>query len=220
MGGNIDCKCLKENQQKELITVKGEESLYTNDLKNTQLEDENIIRAKAQNFITPGPGNQVDENSHNSEEDDIEIPPILNENYMDYAMDFFDEINKYRCDSELFNELKKRNPTISINNATKHEGIEVGWNQKLYNFIEEFLFNNKENSVNLEIRRKITENFNKDIINFYEVNVGELDLEKNILELVDKFYTKHNKIFVENYTVGAVAACKNNDSYRILLVLA
>ena len=48
----------------------------------------------------------------------------------------------------------------------------------------------------------------------------ELHLEKNILELVDKFYTKHNKIFVDNYTIGAVAAVKNNDTYRIILVLA
>jgi hypothetical protein len=45
-------------------------------------------------------------------------------------------------------------------------------------------------------------------------------LEKNLLDFVDKFYTKHNKIFVENYTIGAVGVIKNNDVYRIILVLA
>jgi len=98
--------------------------------------------------------------------------------------------------------------------------MEVGWNQHLYNFMEEFLFNNRETSVNLEIRRKISNYFKKDIVNFYEINVNELNLEKNLLEFVDKFYTKHNRIFVENYTIGAVAAVKNYDIYRIIIVLA
>ena len=86
--------------------------------------------------------------------------------------------------------------------------------------MEEFLINNRDSSVNLEIRKKISNNFNKNIINFYEINVNKLHLEKNILELVDRFYTKHNKIFMENYSIGAVAAIKNNETYRVILVLA
>ena len=32
---------------------------------------------------------------------------------------------------------------VSINNSYKVKGMEVGWNQHLYNFMEEFLFNNR-----------------------------------------------------------------------------
>jgi hypothetical protein len=39
------------------------------------------------------------------------------------------------------------------------------------------------------------------------------------MEFLDKFYTKHNKIFVDNYTIGTVGAIRNNNGYRILLVL-
>ena len=42
----------------------------------------------------------------------------------------------------------------------KVQGIEIGWNQKLYNIVEEFLFDNRDNSVNLEVRRKINNAFN------------------------------------------------------------
>ena len=128
--GNIDCKCLKEYQEKEIVTTKGD-SYYTttNNFGNTQAaqaEDNNIDRAKAQNFITPKPEKEnnteskaesfvaykpethVNQISQSFEEEEIiEIPPILNENYMDYTMDFFDEINKYRCESDLFIDLKK-----------------------------------------------------------------------------------------------------------------
>lgn len=86
--------------------------------------------------------------------------------------------------------------------------------------MEEFLFKNRDNSVNLELRRTISKTFNKEIINFYEINLSDLKLEKNISELADKFYAKHNKIFVENYTIGTVAAIKNNECYRVIIVLA
>ena len=86
--------------------------------------------------------------------------------------------------------------------------------------MEEFLFNNRDTSVNLELRRNISKTFNMEIINFYEINFTDLKLEKNISELADKFYAKHNKIFVENYTIGTLATIKTNECYRVILVLA
>ena len=56
-------------------------------------------------------------------------------------------------------------------------------------------------------------------MNFYEINTNELNIEKNFMEFLDKFFTKHNKIFVDNYTIGTVGAIRNNNGYRILLVL-
>ena len=125
--GNIDCKCLKEFQQKEIITNKDQNMYSTNEnfaessefkrvetINKKEKENTNIIKAKAKNLTTPGgeKNNQKEEEEEEEEEEiEIENPPMLNENCMDYAMDFFDEINKYRCDSDLFIDLKRRFPS-------------------------------------------------------------------------------------------------------------
>ena len=114
--GNNGCKCLQENQSNEIVTKK--DDMYstraagtTNEInksKNDMYYEETVARAKAQNHITP----DYIQQSLNSEA--METPPGLNENYMEYAMDFFDEVNKYRCNSDLFVDLKKKNPSNLI----------------------------------------------------------------------------------------------------------
>ena len=115
--GNIECKCLKEIQQNEIITknkTKEEEEYnqryYQNYPKNnnnilsTQIKnsEENPTKAKAKN----------NKNNNNENENDNQNSQQKNSNdnltFMDYAMDFFDEVNKYRCNTDLFKNLKEK----------------------------------------------------------------------------------------------------------------
>ena len=125
--GNIGCKCFKNNESNDIVTKK-EDTMYstkshmavgTTEFNSSQndIYENKLVRAKAQNNITPGGNEEFDHKTPKSEEE-LETPPLLNENYMDYAMDLFDEINKYRCDSDLFIDLKKRNPSNLINIIT------------------------------------------------------------------------------------------------------
>jgi len=54
----------------------------------------------------------------------------------------------------------------------------------------------------------------------FEVNCAELNFEKNVLEILKKYYSKHQEIFQNDYTIGAIGIVKNDDLYRIVLVFA
>lgn len=90
--------------------------------------DQSIIKAKA----APAPENQeasvnykTEDNNNNKSFDRAmtkdtkefyDEPPQLvqfpsKEDYLDYAMDLFDQVNKYRADPELFADLMKKYPS-------------------------------------------------------------------------------------------------------------
>jgi hypothetical protein len=83
-----------------------------------------LIKGKGQNSFTPFREEEIIQNQNKNKNyininnfnsnNNNQIKSYSEENnyynYMDFAMDFFDEINKYRCDSDLFLDLKKRFP--------------------------------------------------------------------------------------------------------------
>ncbi len=102
----------------------------------------------------------------------------------------------------------------------KNNGFEVGWNQKLYDMLEEFLDVNRNAQISFDFQQEVMKIFNSKIANIYEIQVEELNFEKNICEFLDKYYTKYTNIFTDNYSVGAIGTIKNKEFYRIILLLA
>lgn len=106
--GNIDCKCLKDFQQKEIVSDREDNNFVTTRANFEKQETNNYMNGvKGQTRFTPS-GDQKIEDQNGQE---IIEEAMLVENYMDYSMDFFDEINKYRSDSDLFVQLKNRYPS-------------------------------------------------------------------------------------------------------------
>ncbi len=110
---------------------------------------------------------------------------------------------------------------ISVHNDyNKKEGFEIGWNQKLYDLIDEFLDNNKEDKIDFKFKNKIIETLGINNLYLFEINCNELNFEKNMLEILKKHYSKHDAIFQIEYTIGAIGIVKNDDLYRIIFVFA
>ena len=86
--------------------------------------------------------------------------------------------------------------------------------------MDEFLDTNKEASISLDLKNKITTSLQKNSIFIYEISAKDLNLEKNICEFASKYYLKHKEIFQNEYSIGAIAATKNGEFYRIVLLLA
>jgi hypothetical protein len=137
--GNINCQCIKQFQENELLSSNKKEkenNMYTTNDNNNFAESRNfnrtnsekiqdkdqdqvkyydtnnniISKSKGQNLLTPLP--EEEKNNQNNNKDNKIIPFSNNyNNYMEFSMDFFDEINKYRSDSDLFINLKKRFPS-------------------------------------------------------------------------------------------------------------
>lgn len=80
--------------------------------------------------------------------------------------------------------------------------------------------NNKDTKLNIEFQNKIIETLKKDFLYCFEINCTDLNFEKNILEILKKYYSKHKEIFQNEYTIGAIGIVKNDDSYRIILAFA
>jgi len=136
--GNI-CVCIKKSNTPEILSAPTNKTLYYQednlefnrttefykDNKENNSEDKNfIIKSKAANQTSGNINennklNHINGNHHEKNLNDNYEAPVLKENYMDYAMDFFDEINKYRGNPKLFMDLIRKYPSKSLINYVK-----------------------------------------------------------------------------------------------------
>jgi len=109
--------------------------------------------------------------------------------------------------------------TVSKDYAKK-EGFEIGWNQKLYNLLSEYLIENTDQTISLELKNKIYQALHNKMLYHFEIIAKELNLEKNICEIISRYHTKHKEIFQQDYSIGALGILKKNDFYRIDILFA
>lgn len=128
------CVCIKKSNTPEILSAPANKSLYYQednfefnkttefyrDNKENKFEENNLmLKSKAANSAQVNNeknkqnhfnGNGIDKNFNGDIKDTYEVP-VLKENNMDYAMDFFDEINKYRANPKLFMDLIRKFPS-------------------------------------------------------------------------------------------------------------
>lgn len=102
----------------------------------------------------------------------------------------------------------------------KKAGFEIGWNQKLFDLLSEFLIENNDGNISLEFKNKIQETLHNNFLYHFEINAKELNIEKNICEIISRYFAKHKEIFQTDYSIGALGVVKNKDLFRIVLIFA
>lgn len=134
MGNN--CVCLNKQEKwetPEILTPSKEEfepskSIYNNDTYENykeQAEKESVEKSKVANIIAQNNNNNnfleeiksFDRTSmeENFTRDTKTFDPVLTKvNHMDFAMDLFDEINRFRANPDLFVELMEKYPSIFL----------------------------------------------------------------------------------------------------------
>jgi len=132
MGNN--CICFDKSKTPEIFTLskttadnmkfdRNKTSDIYGDYKES-IDYEKFGKSKASNYEDTGPLN-IDQDlkmkvkssaqaNENSDTNNAEETPILRENFMDFSMDLFDEINKYRKNPDMFFDLTKTHPCIII----------------------------------------------------------------------------------------------------------
>jgi len=96
----------------------------------------------------------------------------------------------------------------------------VGWSQKLFDLLDEYLNQNKEGNLSLDLKNKVQETLNNQSLFYFDININELNLEKIICEFVIRHNLKHTEIFQNDYLNGTIGIINNENSYRIILLLA
>lgn len=101
----------------------------------------------------------------------------------------------------------------------KKAGFEIGWNNKLYDLLDDYIDANKDEKIGSLFKNKVNEAMGKNKLFDFDFTVQELNVENIICELIRKFYLKHKEIFQVDYSIGAIGITCAEDFYRIVLVL-
>ncbi len=98
--------------------------------------------------------------------------------------------------------------------------FEIGWNQKLYDLLSEFMIENKDGNVSLEFKNKIQSTLHNKKLYHFEIDTKELSLDKNICDFISHYNTRQKEIFQTDHSIGAIGIGKNKDMYKIVLLFA
>lgn len=102
----------------------------------------------------------------------------------------------------------------------KKAGFEVGWNNKLYDLLVDYLGTNKdETAISYSLKNQVKESLGTNKIAEFDFTLKELNIESIICEIITKFYLNHKEIFQNDYSIGAIGIISVEDFYRIVLVL-
>jgi len=101
----------------------------------------------------------------------------------------------------------------------KKASFEVGWNNKLFDLLDNYLNDVKKEKISFTFKNQIAQSLGKNKLLEYDFIVEELNIEYIICQLISKFYLQHKEIFQTDNSIGAIGITAVEDSYRIILVL-